>query len=149
LQKDCLSEFKDVFNILVFTESPEGEVDVEEELPAEGVTPAAHEEGADDGEQVVHDTLVHLHHHHHHHLNFSVWSSWSSSHVCCPQSHFPPSTYCMYVLYTPLFTFPNPLSTVLLILSVSHGLTSRSPFSNVHSPNLLYTVRSQLSIIFI
>ena len=39
---------------------PEDIVDVEEELPAEGVAPAAQEEGAEDGEQVVHNALVHL-----------------------------------------------------------------------------------------
>ena len=39
---------------------PKDKVDVEEELPAEGVAPAAEEEGADDREQVVHDALVHL-----------------------------------------------------------------------------------------
>ena len=39
---------------------PKDKVDVEEELPAEGVAPAAEEEGADDREQVVHDALVYL-----------------------------------------------------------------------------------------
>jgi len=39
---------------------PEDKVDVEQELPAEGVAPAAQEKGADDREQVIHNALVYL-----------------------------------------------------------------------------------------
>ncbi len=39
---------------------PEDKVDVEQELPAEGVAPAAQEKGADDREQMIHNALVYL-----------------------------------------------------------------------------------------
>jgi len=101
--------------------SPEDKVDVEEQLPAKSVTPAPQEEGAEDREQVVHNTLVHL-------VQVSI-SDFILMH--------PSLLLLSYTINNPIFTVSEQLIhhhciilSILMkfLINLSHNLINNLPF---------------------